>query len=133
MALWRGAQPAGVGHVSPLSPRAGAVAASGRGRGAIRARDARRLMGGRPKTATVRWGAGAGTHSRALGNGARGWVAAPSRWGREGVRHMATEAIPEQATADPGAGALAAFEADLASLSMEGHWQEAVYLPTEPY
>ena len=46
---------------------------------------------------------------------------------------MATEAIPEQATADPGAGALAAFEADLASLSMEGHWQEAVYLPTEPY
>ncbi|HZS01832.1 MAG TPA: cupin domain-containing protein [Chloroflexota bacterium] len=41
---------------------------------------------------------------------------------------MATEAISAQAAAAPDRDALATFEAELA-----GHWQEAVYLPTEPY
>jgi 1-hydroxy-2-naphthoate dioxygenase len=46
---------------------------------------------------------------------------------------MATEAIPGEATAHQTADTLAAFEAELASQSMEGHWQEAVNLPHEPY
>lgn len=45
---------------------------------------------------------------------------------------MATRTAPQPTTSEPDP-ALAAFEAELASQHMEGHWQEAVYLPTEPY
>ena len=46
---------------------------------------------------------------------------------------MATEAIAGQAAVESKADALAAFEAELASQNMEGHWQEAAFLPSAPY
>ncbi len=44
---------------------------------------------------------------------------------------MATRIAPPPTGSDAGR-ALAAYEAELASQQMEGHWQEAVYLPEHP-
>lgn len=46
---------------------------------------------------------------------------------------MATEIAAERGSRGDISPTLAAFEAELASQSIEGHWQEAVYLPDEPY
>ena len=46
---------------------------------------------------------------------------------------MATEVAPGLGNRPEVSPALAAFEAELASQHIEGHWQEAVYLPEEPF